>query len=79
MTREDDKTSVADSFSGSFFIPANEEDWTNLATKGKLLGKTIHDLPKMTSGSKILKKQFIMLRSLWLPRQTMQRFNDAML
>lgn len=52
-------------FEGGFTAPENDEDWKGLAKKAKLLRKSIHDLTKMASGSRVLKKQFIMMRAIW--------------
>ncbi|KAE8422974.1 hypothetical protein BDV36DRAFT_290787 [Aspergillus pseudocaelatus] len=60
-----EKEKDADSFVGSFSVPADEEDWARLVLTAKLRGKTIHDITKMGSGSKVRKKQFVMCRALW--------------
>ncbi|KAE8310175.1 hypothetical protein BDV41DRAFT_590583 [Aspergillus transmontanensis] len=63
--KAEEKEKDADSFVGSFSVPADEEDWTRLVLTAKLRGKTIHDITKMGSGSKVRKKQFVMCRALW--------------
>lgn len=60
-----EKDKDADSFVGSFSVPADEDDWARLVLTAKLRGKTIHDITKMGSGSKIRKKQFVLCRVLW--------------
>ncbi|KAE8140232.1 hypothetical protein BDV38DRAFT_280227 [Aspergillus pseudotamarii] len=72
--KEKEKDKDADSFVGSFSVPADEEDWARLVLTAKLRGKTIHDITKMGSGSKIRKKQFVMCRALWGKRMTRADF-----
>ena len=58
----------ADSFVGSFSIPCDETEWAALVLKGRIRGKTLHGGTKMSSGSKVLKKQFLLFRVLWPQR-----------
>ncbi|RAH84553.1 hypothetical protein BO86DRAFT_441325 [Aspergillus japonicus CBS 114.51] len=60
------KPSYADSFTGSVFIAANKDDLLSILRTNKLSGKSLHDLIKMRSGSKVLKKQFVLFRSVWI-------------
>ncbi|OJJ95984.1 hypothetical protein ASPACDRAFT_54843 [Aspergillus aculeatus ATCC 16872] len=55
----------ADSFRGSFSIPASRSEWVRLATQSRLIGKSLHDLVKLGSGSKVTKKQFVLFRAVW--------------
>lgn len=57
----------ADSFRGSFYIPADEDEWKQLVGRGNLKGKTIHTIEKMKKGSKPFKKQFLMMKAIWPP------------
>ncbi|OJJ96265.1 hypothetical protein ASPACDRAFT_1859515 [Aspergillus aculeatus ATCC 16872] len=59
------KITYADSFTGSFSIAANKDDLLSILRTSKLSGKSLHDLIKMRSGSKALKKQFVLFRSVW--------------
>ncbi|KAL2809855.1 hypothetical protein BJX63DRAFT_434814 [Aspergillus granulosus] len=59
----------ADSFKGSFFVPENREEWDNIVKGAKISKMTINSILKMGSGSNVLKKQFLMLKVLWLPRR----------
>lgn len=68
-----DKDEV-ESFQGSFFLPGDKEEWRELVAKARLGKKTIHDITKMASGSKLHKRQFLMLRVLWPKRQGPGKF-----
>ncbi|KAI2932558.1 hypothetical protein CBS63078_1328 [Aspergillus niger] len=59
-----------DSFVGSFSIPADRKDWTDLVKSSKLANLSINSLKKMGSGSKTEKKQFVQYRAIWPPSLT---------
>lgn len=67
-----------DSWDGSFSVPTNSKEWGELVRKGKLVRKTIHTLAKMASGSKVFKKQFVLLRTIWPFRQLPREFFNDM-
>ncbi|PYH86800.1 hypothetical protein BO82DRAFT_370630 [Aspergillus uvarum CBS 121591] len=62
---ESQKVSYADSFTGSFSIPENKEALLRILRISKLNRSSLHNLFKMRSGSKVLKKQFVLFRSIW--------------
>lgn len=59
------KKKKPESFTGSFHVPENENDWRQVALNGRLTGKTIHQIVNMESGSNVRKRQFLMFRVLW--------------
>ncbi|KAE8140911.1 hypothetical protein BDV38DRAFT_279886 [Aspergillus pseudotamarii] len=54
-----------DSFKGSFSIPESTEDWVRVAKSSSLLKKTLNDLSKLGSGSRVKKKQHILFKAIW--------------
>ncbi|PYH80222.1 hypothetical protein BO82DRAFT_417832 [Aspergillus uvarum CBS 121591] len=52
LFRRKEKDNDADSFRGSFSLPASRSEWVRLATQSRLIGKSLHDLVKLGSGSK---------------------------
>lgn len=64
----------------SLQIPTNQTDWEELVAEAKLKRKSIHDLSKMRSASKVQRDQFLMLRVLWPtrldPSQLMRQRED---
>lgn len=74
--QDKDKASV-DSYDGSCAAPEDEDDWEGLARKMGLLRSTIHQLTKMASGSRVFKKQFVMIRAVWPYRLMARSFLDA--
>ncbi|PYI16401.1 hypothetical protein BO99DRAFT_465987 [Aspergillus violaceofuscus CBS 115571] len=72
------KVSYADSFTGSFSIPANKEELLSILQNSKLNKNSLHDCIKMRSGSKVLKKQFVLFRSIWKNSAKPGELSDAM-
>ncbi|BCS02731.1 uncharacterized protein AKAW2_60995A [Aspergillus luchuensis] len=54
-----------DSWAGSFALPETQDDWKMLEKLGKLKNSTLHSIKKMASGSKVLRKQFVMFWTIW--------------
>lgn len=62
-SKKDDEEN--DSWAGSFYIPQKKEQWAALRKAGKLKDATINSIKKMASGSKVLRRQFVMFRAIW--------------